>query len=367
MGTILSRRRRDGTTGHTAVIRIKKQGKVVHTESETFDRRQAAEAWMKKRETELAQPGALDKRKDPAFKDVIDQYNLEKLKEHGRTKAQVLRTVAASPIGDKRCSELTSPALVAYIQSLTMKNGKPPSPATRQNYLAHITSVFKVARPAWGYPLDWQAAVDARTVLNQLGVIGASKERDRRPTLEELDLLMKFYSVTYRKRRDTIPMQKIICFAIFSTRREEEIATVRREDLDAEHLELLVREMKDPQQKENNLVRTTLTPEALQLIERHGATQGEIWPYNSRSIGNSFTKACKFLDIKDLHFHDLRHDGISRLFELGWTIPQVAAVSGHRTWESLKRYTHIKQRGDKYANWPWLAKVLALEPGQQSA
>ena len=53
----------------------------------------------------------------------------------------------------------------------------------------------------------------------------------------------------------------------------------------------------------------------------------------------------------DLHFHDLRHEGISHLFELGWNIPKVAMVSGHRTWTSLKRYTHIRQQGDKYAEW----------------
>jgi hypothetical protein len=42
MGTIMSRRRKDGTTGYTAVIRIKKGGKVIRTETQTFDRKQAA-------------------------------------------------------------------------------------------------------------------------------------------------------------------------------------------------------------------------------------------------------------------------------------------------------------------------------------
>jgi hypothetical protein len=41
-----------------------------------------------------------------------------------------------------------------------------------------------------------------------------------------------------------------------------------------------------------------------------------------------------------LHFHDLRHEGISRLFEMGRTIPQAASVSGHRSWASLQRYSH---------------------------
>src|SRR5258708_3781652 len=50
MGTITSRKRRDGTVGHTAQIRLKRGGKVIHTEAKTFDRRPAAAAWLKKRE-----------------------------------------------------------------------------------------------------------------------------------------------------------------------------------------------------------------------------------------------------------------------------------------------------------------------------
>jgi integrase len=60
-----------------------------------------------------------------------------------------------------------------------------------------------------------------------------------------------------------------------------------------------------------------------------------------------------------LHFHDLRHEGISRLFEIGRTIPQAASVSGHRSWSSLQRYTHIRQTGDKYAGWKWMPTVTS--------
>ena len=70
-----------------------------------------------------------------------------------------------------------------------------------------------------------------------------------------------------------------------------------------------------------------------------------------QALGLSDNKMAQALGVHDLHFHDLRHEGISRLFEMGCNIPQVACVSGHRSWQSLKRYTHIRQRGDKYAGW----------------
>lgn len=353
MGSILSRQRKDGSYGHTALIRIKKDGKVIHTESETFDREQAARAWMEKREAELAKPGALTKAPDPTLADVIDQYNEEKLKVHGKTKTQVLRTIKDSKLAEKRCSEITSPDLVEFAKQISAL------PQTRGNYMSHLAAVFTIAKPAWGYPLDPQAINDARVVLRKLGLVSRSKERHRRPTLGELEKLLTYYEAAQLKRKDTIPMTRVILFAIFSTRRQEEITRVTGADLDPEHLELIVRDMKNPGEKIGNDVRTTLTPEALKIIDLQPKTQGRIWPYNADSISTSFTRACAFLGIEDLHFHDLRHDGISRLFEMGWSIPLVASVSGHRSWQSLKRYTHIKQTGDKYAGWAWLQKALA--------
>lgn len=351
MGTILPRKRKDGTVGYTAMIRIKRGGVIVHKETETFEREQVAKAWMKKRETELAQPGALDKPTDPTLAEVIDKYNLDTQREHGKTKDQVLRTIKNSGLGAMRCSQIRSPDIIAYAQSIKAQ------PQTVGNYLSHLSSVFAVARPAWGYPLDKQAMEDARVVAVQLGIIARSKERTRRPTLDELDKLMRYYTVMELKRKDAIPMTRLIPFAIFSTRRQEEITRMMGVDLDKTNLEIIVRDMKNPGEKIGNDVRTALTPEALQLIELQPATPGKIWPHNAESVSTSFSRACVFLGIEDLHFHDLRHEGISRLFELGWNIPRVAGVSGHRSWKSLQRYTHIRQVGDKYKDWPWLVKI----------
>lgn len=353
MASIIARARKDGTVGYTALIRIKKGGTVIHTETQTFDREQAAKAWVKKRETELAQPGALTKTDDPLLRDAIDKYNTDKLKAHGSTKTQVLRSIQNHAIGAMRCSQVTSQALVQFVTSIDAQ------PSTRGNYMSHLASIFVVARPAWGYPLDKQAMDDARTVLNKMGLIGKSNQRTRRPSIAELEQLFKYYA-TAQKQERTPPMVQIILFAIFSTRRQEEICRLEGKDLDAKNLEIVVRDMKNPGEKIGNDVTTTLTPEALALIQKQPATQGAIYPYNHRSVSASFSRACTILGIEDLHFHDLRHDGISRLFEMGLSIPRVACVSGHRSWASLKRYTHIRQEGDKYADWPWLKKFTEL-------
>jgi site-specific recombinase XerD len=50
------------------------------------------------------------------------------------------------------------------------------------------------------------------------------------------------------------------------------------------------------------------------------------------------------IGIIDLTFHDLRHEAASRLFERGYTIPQVAQFTLHESWESLQRYTHLLRK-----------------------
>lgn len=354
MGTIFARKRKDGTTGYTAQIIRKKDGEVIWSEGKTFDRKQAAQAWLKRRETELDEPDGMERKEDPALRDVIQRYVRESERAIGRTKAHVLRTIGEWDLAEMRCSQIASSHIITAIRGLDT------APSTRQNYLSHLAAVFAIARPAWGYPLDQQAIRDAFVVAKRMGITGKSRERARRPTLDELDKLMVHFGEVKVRRPETVPMQKIIAFAIFSTRRQEEITTIKWSDYDGNRV--LVRDMKHPGQKIGNDTWVELTPEAAAIIETMPKKRGkEIFPYTTDAIGAAFTRACLLLGINTpkmpdeerLHFHDLRHDGVSRLFEMGRTIPQAASVSGHRSWSSLKRYTHLRETGDKYANWKW--------------
>jgi integrase len=353
MGTIIGRTRKDGSKAFLAQIVIKKGGVIVHRESETFDRKPAANAWIVKREAELKRPGGLEHKEDPSLAAVIDRYIAESKNAILGTKAQVLKTIKNSDLGETNCSEITSRMLVSFARELT----KNVEPQTCGNYFSHLSNIFTVARPAWGYPLSRQEFDDAVTVIKKLGLIRKGNERNRRPTLEELDRLMKHFGRVRDHRPSSIPMQKIVAFALFSTRRQEEITLLRWDDLDKDRI--LVRDMKHPGDKKGNNVYCDLPPEALAIIKSMPQDAERIFPYSTDAISAAFTRACRLLGIEDLRFHDLRHEGISRLFEMGRTIPQVAAVSGHRSWTSLKRYTHIRQSKDKYENWNWLSLQLS--------
>jgi integrase len=345
MGTIVARARKDGTTAYRAQIIIKQKGRIAHQEARTFDRRQAAKAWLARRETELTAPGAMERRPDPTLGEVITRYVAESRKLIGRTKAQVLNTIQTHDIAEMICSKITSADIIAFARTL------PVSPQTVQNYLSHLSAVFATARPAWGYPLDPQTIKDAFVVAKRLGLTAKGRSRERRPTLDELDRLMEHFGDVKAKRPGSAPMQKIIAFAIFSTRRQEEITRIAWADYDKTRV--LVRDMKHPGDKLGNDTWCDLPPEAAAIVETMPWSKGPIFPYSTDAISAAFTRACQVLGIEDLHFHDLRHDGVSRLFEMGRTIPQAASVSGHRSWTSLKRYSHLRQAGDKYENWKW--------------
>ncbi|GJE61734.1 tyrosine-type recombinase/integrase [Methylobacterium trifolii] len=354
MGTIVERKRKSGGVGYHAQVAVKRDG-LSHRETKTFDRLPAARAWIKKREHELGQPGALTSAKvdDPTLADVIDRYVKDSRGSLGRTKAQVLTAIKGFDLAEKRCSAITSAEVVAFAAELSAGR----QPQTVGNYLAHLSAIFAVAQPAWGYPLDPAQMRAAQTVAKRLGLTAKSSMRERRPTLDELDRLMTHFGEVRTRRPGTIPMQAIIAFALFSTRRQEEITRITWGDLDEDGSRILVRDMKNPGQKAGNDVWCELTPEALAIVRALPRPAARIFPAGTDAISAAFTRACAFLGIVDLHFHDLRHEGVTRLFEMGRTLPLAASVSGHRSWQSLQRYTHVRQTGDKYAGWKWL-KVL---------
>lgn len=93
MGTIIKRKRKDGSTSWLAQIAIRRAGKAVFRENRTFERGSIAAAWLEKREKDLAKPGALEdfctgdhKRRDVTLANAIDRYVDDSAKAIGRTK-----------------------------------------------------------------------------------------------------------------------------------------------------------------------------------------------------------------------------------------------------------------------------------------
>lgn len=157
MGSKTVRKRKDGSVVYNAQVRIMQKGVTVYQESQTFDRKATAQAWIKRVETEMAVPGVI-----------------EKANRSGITVKEMIQK------------------LVEYADGRIRNDGIQAQ--TVGNDLAHIGAVLAVARPAWGYDIDPMAMSDARKVLRKMGAVTRSKERVRRPTLEELNKLFEYFS-----------------------------------------------------------------------------------------------------------------------------------------------------------------------------
>jgi integrase len=182
----------------------------------------------------------------------------------------------------------------------------------------------------------------ARPLLSHMGLIGGGGKRERRPNDDELAHVLAWLA----EHKGQV-YADVVAFAVGSAMRRSEIARVAWADLDAKKKTVLVRDRKHPRQKKGNDMHVPLLGGMWDLVQRQPskhdpAAAGRIFPIHPQTISKYFKQACDALGVPDLRLHDMRHDGISKLFEAGFGIPQVALVSGHQNWNNLKRYTNLK-------------------------
>lgn len=317
--------------------------------SRSFRIKALAEQWAREQE-QLIDKGLAPTESSPDSREtlasLIDLHfaDLKELKRGiGRSKEHTLYRLRET-IGATRLSQITRESLVDFAKRRAKEGA---GPVTISIDLSFIGTVLEHASAVHGVVVPMEQIRLGRIALNRLGLVAKSAERDRRPTQEELDLIIK---TAEENPRQIIPLGRIIKFAVATALRQDEISRVLWEDFNAAQSTLRVRQRKHPRQKKTNdqiipLVADTgfdAVAIAIEQGDRTGKTTGFIFPYDGRSVGTAFRRVCRDLGIQDLHFHDLRHEAISRLFEADWDIPQVATVSGHKDWKMLQRYTHLR-------------------------
>lgn len=203
--------------------------------------------------------------------------------------------------------------------------------------------MFKIARVEWHVP-----------VLNhlddlELSVIDNKRERRLRPG-EEDRLLQE------AAKKDTTAIGSafvgpIIEFALETAMRRGEILAVQFKHIDFKRNALFI-----PVSKSGHSRTIPLTAKAVELLQTAFALpRGIIGPPSPPTLSTKafpltpialrlqWDRLTEKAEIDDLNFHDLRHEAISRFFEMGLTVPEVALISGHRTLGQLMRYSHANQ------------------------
>lgn len=343
MATIVSMKRADGGRCYKAVVRIKRDGKLVYSQARTFDKRAVASSWAKRLETELDDPVKLERRGAGAgatVGDLIRRYinEVDPIKPLGRTHRFTLEMLQDWPIAAKSAAALKASDVVEHCRA---RQARGAGPATVLQDLVFLRGPLGMAQVAWNLTVSTAALDEARPLLDKLQLVARPHRRDRRPTREELDSLIKFF--TEQDERSVIPMIDIMEFAIWSAKRIGEICRLRWEDVDAKRRTCVLRDMKDPRHKIGNNFEFPLLGKAWDILQRQPKVDERIFPYEEKSVGARYTRAKKKLGIANLRFHDLRREAASRLFEAGYQIHEVAQVTGHKDLNGLWRtYTKLK-------------------------
>lgn len=279
--------------------------------------------------------------------ELIERYRREYSASYGRTVGKDLELLARSKLARISVGSLKSGDIVAHIKArvegFTKADGERVpgvSPTTASNDLTRLQTVMDAAWASFDVPVPRSELDKARLECRRRRLVAKVKERNRVASDEELHRLCRYFDQSVRAE---IPMSDIVMFAVYSARRQDEITQLRWVDNDPEKLTGIVPRLKDPSGARVD-VPFRYTQEAWGIVERQPVVDGEsrIFPYNARSIGTAFTRACKMLGITDLRFHDLRHTAVTRLFGRGYQVHEVPAFSLHRSWVTLKRYTNIR-------------------------
>nr|DAL65666.1 MAG TPA_asm: Integrase [Caudoviricetes sp.] len=203
---------------------------------------------------------------------------------------------------------------------------------SRGRFVALLYGLLRQAELHMGVAVPWDDLDKARKTLLDQGVIGASSERDRRVSDAEIQAIVA-----------AMPAQSLVRalvpFLVTTCMRVGEACRIEWGDVDAAARTVLIRDRKHPREKWGNNQRVPLLGRSFEMLP---SGKGRCWRLTPKYASAIFRAAAKAAGVADVVLHDLRHEGISRMFEAGFQIPEVALVSGHRDWKQLRRYTNLR-------------------------
>ncbi|RWK20777.1 MAG: site-specific integrase [Mesorhizobium sp.] len=233
-------------------------------------------------------------------------------------------------ICQKTLYELSTADFAAYrdqrLKEPKHRSDRPVTPKSLKRELSPLSHMFRHAIVEWEIPL--------RNPLDGLKLKVTDNKRERRLQAGELERLLE--ATKKGKNRLVVP---IILFALETAMRRGEILAIQFRHIDFERHSLVIPETKSGYSRVIPLTtRATTILAALRTEDTKPIAL--VFPVTPVALRLQWDRLTKRAGIDDLNFHDLRHEAISRLFELGLSIPEVASISGHRTPAMLFRYAH---------------------------
>jgi integrase len=183
---------------------------------------------------------------------------------------------------------------------------------------------FQVAINEWDIPLK-------SNPLHKVKLPKYDDKRSRRLEPGELEII-----TDYCKAPQQHELLNVIILAIETGMRRGEILR-----LSEDHFNCAARTLYIPLTKTGHPRTIPLTSKAVAIVSNLEPNQ-LVYSKSMEGFQSAWQRLIKRTGIVDLRFHDLRHEAISRFFEMGLSVPEVALISGHRDYRMLQRYTHLK-------------------------
>ena len=301
---------------------VERKGYPVQTR--TFDTKAEAESWAATVESEIARGVFVSRTEaeNTTFGALLDRYEREMVAAKKGADIERIRInqFRQSPLARRSVASIRGIDLALW-RDHRLKEVSPATVGREMNILGHV---FETARKEWGIAIA--------NPIRDIRRPPAPHARTRRLVGDEQARLLTA-AETYGGE-----IGPLIRWAIETAMRRGEIAAMRWEHLDRKAKVLLIPETKSGTPRRVPLSTTAIA--VLEALPRH--LDGRVWSMRPESISQAFERVSKTSGITGLTFHDLRHEATSRLFEKGLNPMQVAAITGHKTLQMLKRYTHLR-------------------------
>ncbi|MER9095911.1 site-specific integrase [Mesorhizobium sp. M0700] len=333
-------------------VQVRRQG--FPTQSRSFLSKADANEWARaiERQHDRHELG-LDRKalRSMTLADLVTRYRDEVVpkKKGSAVETILLNRFLRHPICQKALYGLSTADFAAYrdqrLKEPKHRSDKPVTPKSLKRELSPLSHMFRHAVVEWEIPV--------RNPLDGLKLKVTDNKRERRLHAGELERLLEG---TKRGRNKLIA--PIILFALETAMRRGEILSIQFRHVDFERLSLVIPEAKSGYSRTIPLTKRAIS--ILATVRAEDVKPTDLtFPVTPIAMRLQWDRLTKRAEIDDLNFHDLRHEAISRLFELGLTIPEVASISGHRTFAQLMRYSHASQEAVR-------AKLQAPKPRTRS-
>lgn len=300
------------------------------TSCRTFHTKADAEQWARHMEIKADRgdlPTPVKVLDGYKVRDILKRYRDEVTvkKRSAHTEVYVINAFLRESIANLTMAQITT----AHFSTYREKRLKSINPATMNRQLGIIRHAFDVAMREWDIPLR-------ENPLAKLKKLKVNDARTRRLEAREFEAIEK--AASHCRNPFIMPLIRL---AIETALRRGELLALQWKDIDLEARTAFI-----PVAKNGHSRTIPLTSEAVRILEGIRDMKADRKNVFSGVSGNAADQAwdriVKRAGIENLRFHDLRHEAISRFFERGLSVPEVALISGHRDFRMLFRYTHLK-------------------------